>query len=170
MSEERRTGTPAPADRAGAADASAASSAILPINVGQRRAVGLRGLTNDVPDDVLSEGALEIARQYGAADEGAASPARQAPRNRPRPRSPIAPDLEMPHDGEEIPWRGNLRADFPEYALEQLNEFCHRNRCTQVSALLRMMAAFTDREGKPVFFIRREDMVPDRRKAPRRRR
>jgi hypothetical protein len=70
----------------------------------------------------------------------------------------------MPYDGEEISWGGNLRADFPVYVLDQLNEFAHRRRCTQLSALLQMMAAFRDADG-PVFFVREEDMVPDRRKA-----
>lgn len=75
----------------------------------------------------------------------------------------------MPFNGEEISWRGNLRAHFPEYALEQLNAYCYHNDCTQVSVLLQMMAAFKSHDGKSIFYIRREDLVPDRRKTGKKR-
>jgi hypothetical protein len=87
------------------------------------------------------------------------------PQRGPRPKSPIAPHVEMPYEGDPVDWTGNLRADFPLYVLEQLNEFTHRRKCTQVSALLRMMSAFRDDEGNSVFHIREEELVPDRRKV-----
>lgn len=81
--------------------------------------------------------------------------------------SPIAPHLEMPGRGEEIAWTSFLRADLPLYVMEQLREAAHRRRCTIVSLLLRMMAGHCDAEGRPLFYVRPEDLVPDRRRLGR---
>jgi len=81
-------------------------------------------------------------------------------------RSPIAPDVPIPRDGESVMWSAHLRADIPEYVSEQLREAAHRQRCSVVSLLLRLMEAHRTREGERLFFVREEDLVSDRRRAP----
>lgn len=83
--------------------------------------------------------------------------------------SPVAPYLVIliPRPGEEIPWTSALRADVPLYVMEQLHEASHQQRCTIVSLLLQLMAKHRDPDGRPLFYIRTEDLVPDRRRARR---
>jgi hypothetical protein len=84
-----------------------------------------------------------------------------------RPSSQIPPDVEIPGPGEEVAWSGHLRADLPEYVLDQLRDVAHRQRCTLVSLLLKMMASHRDAGGRNLFRIRPEDLVADRRKVTR---
>lgn len=81
-------------------------------------------------------------------------------------RSPIAPDVRIPGDGERVDWTSALRADIPHYLEEQIDEATHKLRCTRVSLILQALAAYRVR-GKPLFVIREEDLAADRRKAPR---
>ncbi len=80
------------------------------------------------------------------------------------PADPIAPGIPIPTPGELIAWRAALRVDLPDYVGEQIREACHRMRCTQVALVLRLLRQFRDVRGRPVFCIRDEDLVPDRRK------
>jgi hypothetical protein len=141
-----------------------------------QRAARLRTMTNDVPDDKAAEASRAVAKTHGIeltevpgarhAEQDDTPPPPPAPaRQRTRPVCPINREIEMPLEGQVVDWGGNLRADFPVYAMDQLNEFCHKNRCTVASALLQFMASFKDPEERPYFYIRPEDMVPDRRKA-----
>jgi hypothetical protein len=77
------------------------------------------------------------------------------------------PAFAIPAPGENVAWTGRLRADLPDYVAEQFRDVAHRQRCTQVSLLLQLMAAHRDRDGQSLFHIRPEDFVPDRRKANR---
>lgn len=79
--------------------------------------------------------------------------------------SPLALDLPVPAPGEVVPWVVAFRADLPGYVVEQVREVAHRLRCTRVALLLRLLAEFRDEAGRPVFRIRTEDLVPDRRRA-----
>ncbi len=81
--------------------------------------------------------------------------------------SPIAPDLTIPAPGEVVPWSSGIRADVPHYVTEQLREATHRYRCTLTALLLHLMAAYHDAAGAPVFVVREEDLVADRRRARR---
>lgn len=74
----------------------------------------------------------------------------------------------MPPPGAPVEWTGRLRAEVPRYVAEQVREVTHQQRCSQVSLLLRALAALRDASGRRVFHIRAEDMVPDRRLLPRR--
>ena len=154
----------------------------------------LKGLRNDVPDDKAAAGAKELAKGYQleqvaetttpavtpapaaaalhAADPEPAPPPAPKPVRRPatRPRSPVAPHIEMPLEGEEVEWDAHLRCDFPAYVYEQIVELAHRERRTLVSALLKVLAEHVDQDGRPQFFVRPEDLVPDRRKAAKKRR
>lgn len=87
---------------------------------------------------------------------------------RPEPPSRMVPDMPVPPPGEIVPWIVAFRADLPAYVVEQIREAAHRMRCTRVALLLRLLAAFRDPAGRPVFHIRTEDLVDDRRRvAPR---
>jgi len=139
----------------------------------------LKGLRNDIGDAQAAAGAKELAGAYRieqvaapvAPPEAIPIPAPAPPRRAlARPRSPIAPHVEMPYEGDEVIWDAHLRCDFPAYVLEQVGELAHRDRRTLVSALLKILAAHVDDHGKPLFYIRPEDMVPDRRKAVKRKR
>lgn len=81
-------------------------------------------------------------------------------------RSPVAPDVRVPADGEPVEWTSRIRADIPGYVEEQIDEATHRMRCTKISLILRALAAYRVR-GRPVFFVRQEDLAADRRKSPR---
>jgi hypothetical protein len=80
------------------------------------------------------------------------------------PVAPLAYVVDVPGPGEEVAWKGRLRADLPEYVADQLREVAHRQRRTLVSLLLQMMASYCDGEGHNLFHIRPEDFVADRRK------
>lgn len=81
-------------------------------------------------------------------------------------RSPIAPDVRIPGDGERVEWTSALRADIPHYLEEQIDEATHKLRCTRVSLILHALAAYKV-GGRSVFVIREEDLAADRRKCPR---
>jgi hypothetical protein len=81
--------------------------------------------------------------------------------------SPFTGAVEIPGPGEEVAWSGHLRADLPEYVVDQLRDVAHRQRRTLVSLLLQLMAPCRDADGRNVFQIRPEDLVADRRKATR---
>lgn len=81
--------------------------------------------------------------------------------------SPIAPDLAIPAPGEVVPWSSGIRADVPHYITEQMREATHRYRITHTALLLHLMAAYRDAAGNPVFVVREEDLVADRRRARR---
>lgn len=81
-------------------------------------------------------------------------------------RSPIAPDVRIPGDGERVDWTSALRADIPHYLEEQIGEATHKLRCTRVSLILQALAAYKV-GGRSVFVIREEDLAADRRKCPR---
>ena len=148
----------------------------------------LKGLRNDVPDDKAAAGAKELAKGYQlepvaetlVSPNPAPSVTPTAPELAPQPqpirrpatrsRSPVAPHIEMPQEGEEVDWDAHLRCDFPAYVYEQIVEMAHRERRTLVSALLKILAEHVDQNGRPLFFIRQEDLVPDRRKAAKKRR
>lgn len=83
----------------------------------------------------------------------------------PEPPSRMALDVAVPSPGEIVPWVVAFRADLPAYVVEQIREVAHRMRCTRVALLLRLLAAFRDPAGRPVFHVRTEDLVPDRRRA-----
>jgi hypothetical protein len=119
-----------------------------------------------VPDDVAVTASREVAARHGAIEPDETNvPIQMAVRRGPKPRSPIAPNLEMPHDGETVDWTGHFRAELPTYVIEQVQEFAHIRRCTIVAAILHVLSQHVGDEGKPVFFIRREDLVHDRRKV-----
>ena len=80
------------------------------------------------------------------------------------PAEPIAQGIPIPPPGEPIAWSAALRVDLPDYVGEQIREACHRMRCTQVALVLRLLRQFRDVRGRPVFCIRDEDLVPDRRR------
>lgn len=120
-------------------------------------------------DEESASGLREVARRQGVETHGGAPeqprPAPAPPRELARrPTSPIAPHAAMPLPGEDADWSGSLRLNFPVYALEQLQEFCHRHKCTQHAAVLMMMKQYADESGNPYFFIRPEDLRPDRRR------
>lgn len=77
-------------------------------------------------------------------------------------RSPIAPDIRVPGDGDPVEWSARVRADVPEYVGEQLDEAVHRMRCTKTALIMRMIADYRV-SGRQVFFVRPEDLVADRR-------
>jgi hypothetical protein len=79
----------------------------------------------------------------------------------------IAPNVAIPRPGQRVSWTSHLRIDIPLYVFEQFREAAHRKRCTQVSLLLWLMAEHRDPEGHPLFFVRPEDLVADRRKSTR---
>lgn len=69
--------------------------------------------------------------------------------------------------GEPVTWTAHLRADIPEYVADQLREAAHRRRCTVVSLLLHLLHSHRDPNGRPVFYVRPEDLVRDRRRERR---
>ena len=69
--------------------------------------------------------------------------------------------------GEKVDLTESLRIDFPEYLKAQLSEFAHRRKYTQGAAIAHMMDAHRDGDGRPVFYVRPEDKVADRRKVKR---
>jgi hypothetical protein len=91
----------------------------------------------------------------------------EAPRGRILGR--FAQDIEIPVPGEDVLWDGSLRADIPMYAMRQLHEASHRLDCTLTSLILQMMFAQCGADGFPLFYIRDEDLVADRRKRRRHR-
>jgi hypothetical protein len=127
--------------------------------------------TNPVPDDVAVTASREVAARHGAIEqEEARDPIPLPVRRGPKPRSPIAPNLEMPYEGEQVDWTGHFRAELPTYVIEQVQEFAHIRRCTNVAAILHILSQHVGEDGRPVFFIRREDLVHDRRKVLKRNR
>jgi hypothetical protein len=80
------------------------------------------------------------------------------------PENQSALPVEIPGTGEQVVWSGRIRADLPQYVFDQLHEAAHRQRRTQVSMLLQLMADHRDADGNQIFFIRPEDLVSDRRK------
>ncbi len=84
-----------------------------------------------------------------------------------RSRAKFSRDVEIPSPGEEVPWDGFMRSNVPRYILRQLREAAHRMHCTRISLILQVMAAYRDAKRERVFYIRPEDLVPDRRKVRR---
>lgn len=78
-----------------------------------------------------------------------------------------AAKIYIPQPGEAISWTERLRADLPEYVMLQVREACHRQRCTIMGLYLPMMDAQRDAHGRKLFYIRDEELVPDRRKVRR---
>lgn len=74
---------------------------------------------------------------------------------------------EIPLPADNVAWTGHLRFQLPQYVVDQIYEAAHAFRCTQVSLVLRCLAAHRNHEGRNVFHIRTEDLVPDRRKIRR---
>lgn len=101
--------------------------------------------------------------QHAASAQGALLDWSRIPSSR---RSPIAPDVRIPGDGERVDWTSALRADIPHYLEEQIDEATHKLRCTRVSLILHALAAYKV-GGRSVFVIREEDLAADRRKCPR---
>ena len=79
-----------------------------------------------------------------------------------------AADVQIPAAGESIRWNGSLRLELPEYAKLQLDAACYWQRCTLGYVILEMMHGQTDAAGRPLFYIREEDLVRDRRRKPQR--
>ena len=136
---------------------------------------GLAGLAaREISDLAMESATVTVLRKHGGGDAAyeeavATSPPVDLPAPRePRPVCPIAPHLDMPLAGEAVEWGGNFRAEIPRYVFEQMDEYCHRRKRTQVAALLEILNAHRDSKGQRVFFVREEDMVPDRRKVSRR--
>lgn len=73
--------------------------------------------------------------------------------------------LPRPHD--RVEWNARFRADVPEYIAEQLREAAHQMRCTNIAVLLHLMAGHVDAAGRPLFYVREEDLIPDRRTVKR---
>jgi hypothetical protein len=71
----------------------------------------------------------------------------------------------MPFDGDPVNWTGHFRAELPTYVIDQVQEFAHIRRSTNVAAILHILARHVGEDGRPVFYIRREDLVHDRRKV-----
>lgn len=114
------------------------------------------------PEDLVAD-----RRKVEGPDSVAArEPGRPAPGHA-RARGQITLHLDIPASGEPVPWTSALRADVPVYITEQLRALAYAQRRTLVSLLLRLMADHRDDNGRPVFHVRPEDLVADRRK-PRR--
>jgi hypothetical protein len=75
--------------------------------------------------------------------------------------------VPVPAEGEPVPWVPCIRGDAPEYVAEQIREVAHLSRCTAVSVILQVLAAYRDDRGHAVFHIRAEDLVADRRRTRR---
>ena len=119
-----------------------------------------RIVTREVPED---GSAARIAREHGVETGYEIPPALPKPPVV-RPKSPILPDHEMPLEGETVNWGGLLRMDLPDYIHAQLREWSYRNNRTTTSAIMSMIADYRDKNGNKVFYVRPEDVVPDRRK------
>lgn len=82
-----------------------------------------------------------------------------------RPKSPLNPNLEIPMPGEHIDSYIRIKIFVPFYVSEQLIDFCYQKRCTLTYALLAALKGYSENDA-PVFYIRDEDCVRDRRKLP----
>lgn len=76
-----------------------------------------------------------------------------------RPVCALNPDIELPLDGEVIPWDANVRMDLPRYIQEQVKEVCHRGRHTMPYLFLKLLADVKDDKGDPLFYVREEDLA-----------
>lgn len=79
----------------------------------------------------------------------------------------FAQEVDIPDDNDVVLWDGNLRMDLPQYVTDQLQVAAQCFKRTRTSFILRLMAFLRDADGELVFYIRDEDLVPDRRKAVR---
>ena len=80
-------------------------------------------------------------------------------------QGPSALGVTIPAPGEQVLWKGNIRAEVPQYIFDQVHAAAFHWKCTQISVLLRVLSEHRDIHGKRVFYIRPEDIMADRRKT-----
>jgi hypothetical protein len=84
-----------------------------------------------------------------------------------RPRCPFDESLIMPAPGDDVPYSERTYLIIPDYISKQLYEYTHQNRCSEAYVFLLALRQFKA-GGKPVFYVRPEDCIPDRRRIKRR--
>lgn len=117
----------------------------------------------------LVQVATEMPERYGAIDVPQSTQVDAAPPPEPpvqRPVSPIAPREIMPLPGDIVEWDQNFRAELPKYVGDQIREYMHIHRMTSIAFTMRLLEQFRDEEHskKRPFYIRKEDLIGDRRK------
>ena len=78
--------------------------------------------------------------------------------------SELTSRVRIPDEDEDEPWDGKLRLEIPAYVQRQMDALIYFSGYTRVSVVLNALALILDDQGRPVFRIRRCDLVPDRRK------